>query len=138
MHVRTTAAELARWLELQGGGWHVEGEPALSKSLPIPTTAMSLVHVLRKRSAELVVLAPDTSSFADDAVIGSKDISSAAHVIDGKRLFQLAWVLADGTVADSWLLVEQQPKPGTSDPGSVRTVVDAFRAALPERARTPR
>ena len=42
MHVRTTATELAQWLEHQGGLWHVEGEPVLAKSLPLPTPASSL------------------------------------------------------------------------------------------------
>src|SRR5438045_3278964 len=99
MHVRTTATELARWLEQQGGAWHVEGEPVLSRSLPLPTTASSLVHVLRKRSAEsadLSMLVPDTAPgglVTADAVVTSGEIASVAHVIDGKRVFQLAWIL---------------------------------------------
>jgi hypothetical protein len=138
MHVRTTATELAQWLELQGGAWHVEGEPVLSKSLPLPTTASSLVHVLRKRGSgdsDLAVLAPEPTTLPTDAVVTARDIAGAAHVIDGKRVFQLAWVLADGSVADSWLLVEEPPSPGRSDNGAARSVVDAFRASLTDRTR---
>src|SRR6476661_4435487 len=118
MHVRTTAAELAHWLELQGGVWHVEGEPALSKSLPLPTTAGSLVDVLRRRgpgAVDLAVLAPETSELPPDASVAARDLTSAAHVIDDKRVFQLAWIRPDGTHADSWLLAEQQPTVGRAD-----------------------
>jgi hypothetical protein len=133
MHVRTTATELARWLEQQGGTWHVEGEPVLAKSLPLPTPASSLVDVLRRRSADaadLAVLAPDAARFAEDASIGAHDIAATAHVVDGQRVFQLAWVRPDGTVADSWLLAEQQGRSGRVDNGdAARGVVAAFRAS---------
>lgn len=140
MHVRTTATELAQWLELQGGSWHVEGEPVLSKSLPLPTTAQSLVHVLRKRGADasdLAVLAPDAIALTSDAVVTSRELTSAAHVIDGKRVFQLAWVQPDGSAADSWLLVEEQPTPGKTDNGAARGVVEAFRASLARQTEPP-
>jgi hypothetical protein len=130
MHVRTTATELARWLEQQGGAWHVEGEPALAKSLPLPAPASSLVEVLRKRGGELAVLAPETTSFAEDDAVAAHQISSAAHVVDGQHVFQLAWVKDDGTVADSWLLAEQQPRSQRGDGGAAASnVVAAFRAA---------
>jgi hypothetical protein len=135
MHVRTTAAELARWLEQQGGVWHVEGEPVLARSLPLPTTAASLVEVLRKRTgaaADLAVLAPETTAFSEDASVGAHEIATAAHVIDGLRVFQLAWIGQDGTLADSWLLAEQQHHPGRVDNtgDAARNVVAAFRASV--------
>jgi hypothetical protein len=138
MHVRTTATELAQWLEQQGGLWHVEGEPVLAKSLPLPTPASSLVEVLRKRAPDasaLAVLAPETTALAPDAVVTANEIATAAHVIDGQRVFQLAWIRPDGTVADSWLLAEQQSKPGRADDGAAaRNVVAAFRASMSTRA----
>jgi hypothetical protein len=134
MHVRTTATELAQWLEQQGGSWHVEGEPVLAKSLPLPTPASSLVEVLRKRGPDasaLAVLAPETTVLVPDAVVAADEIAAAAHVIDGQRVFQLAWIRPDGTVADSWLLAEQQSKPGRADDGAAaRNVVAAFRASM--------
>jgi hypothetical protein len=137
MHVRTTATELARWLEQQGGTWHVEGEPVLAKSLPLPTPASSLVDVLRRRApeaSELAVLAPETTTLAEDAAVSAHEIAAAAHLIDGQRVFQLAWIRPDGTVADSWLLAEQQSKPGSTDAGAAaRNVVAAFRAAMGPR-----
>jgi hypothetical protein len=137
MHVRTTATELAQWLEQQGGLWHVEGEPVLAKSLPLPTPASSLVEVLRKRAPDasaLAVLAPETTALAPDAVVSANEIATAAHVIDGQRVFQLAWIRPDGTVADSWLLAEQQSKPGRADDGAAaRNVVAAFRASMATR-----
>lgn len=130
MHVRTTAAELARWLDQQGGVWHVEGEPALAKSLPLPTPAQSLVEVLRKRNDEIAMLAPDTTAFGEDASLLAHEIAQAAHVMDGQRVFQLAWIRPDGTVADSWLLAEQRRKVGRDDDdgAAARGVVAAFRA----------
>jgi hypothetical protein len=130
MHVRTTATELARWLEQQGGSWHVEGEPALAKTLPLPTPASSLVDALRRRGGELAVLAPETTTLAADAAVAAHEISSTAHVVDGQHVFQLAWVRDDGTVADSWLLAEQQPRSQRGDGGAAASnVVAAFRAA---------
>lgn len=137
MHVRTTATELAQWLEQQGGVWHVEGEALLAKSLPLPTPASSLVEVLRKRGPEasaLAVLAPETTTLTADAAVSAHEIATAAHVIDGQRVFQLAWIRPDGTVADSWLLAEQQTKPGSADDGAAaRGVVAAFRASMGTR-----
>ena len=140
MHVRTTATELAQWLEQQGGSWHVEGEPVLARSLPLPTPASSLVDVLRRRSpdaSELAMLAPETTALAPDAPVSASEIATAAHVIDGQRVFQLAWIRPDGTVADSWLLAEQESKPASANDGAAaRGVVAAFRAAM--TTRTPR
>ena len=135
MHVRTTATELAQWLEQQGGLWHVEGEPVLAKSLPLPTPASSLVEVLRRRAGDLEMLAPDATDLVPDSDVTAPDISTAAHVIDGQRVFQLAWVAPDGTAQDSWLLAEQQKEQsGTSDGGAAaRTVVAAYRAAMSRR-----
>ena len=134
MHVRTTATELAQWLEQQGGLWHVEGEPVLAKSLPLPTPASSLVEVLRKRSGDLAVLAPETSTFAEDASVTAAEIAAVVHVVDGQRVFQLAWLEPDGTAQDSWLLAEQRGHSGKGDGGAAaRTVVAAFRAAMSRR-----
>lgn len=106
MHVRTSAAELARWLEQAGGTWTLEGEPALAKSLPVPAPGAVLADALRKRGGELVVLAPDVGAFLENATIVAKDIRDAAFDVDGQRVFQLAWLDADGTQKDSWLLAE--------------------------------
>ena len=134
MHVRTTATELAQWLEQQGGVWHVEGEAVLSKSLPLPTPASSLVDALRKREGDLVVLAPETTTLAPDCAVTASEIATAAHVVDGLRVFQLAWMGPDGTAQDSWLLAEQRPQPGRADSGAAaRNVVAAFRAAMTTR-----
>lgn len=134
MHVRTTSAELAHWLEREGGVWHVEGEVTLAASLPLPSPASSLVDVLRKRAGELAVLAPDMSELRDlgeDAPVTARELSSAAHVIDGQRVFQLAWVHPDGSVQDSWLLAEQKVRAGRVDDGAAaRNVVAAFRASV--------
>jgi hypothetical protein len=131
MHVRTTAMELASWLELAGGVWHVEGESKLAASLPLPSPASALVDALRRRSGALAVLAPDTLTALDeDASVTARELSSAAHLIDGQRVFQLAWVHDDGVVQDSWLLAEQHgPAPGSGDDNAAaRSVVAAFRA----------
>ncbi|HSO34825.1 MAG TPA: hypothetical protein VLT33_19960 [Labilithrix sp.] len=135
MHVRTTASELAQWLERAGGVWHVEGESRLAASLPLPSPASALVDVLRRRAGALAVLAPETSALTelgDDAPVTARELSSAAHVVDGQRVFQLAWVHEDGVVQDSWLLAEQHgPAPGSSDDNAAaRSVVAAFRAAV--------
>jgi len=129
MHVRTTADELASWLERAGGVWHVEGESKLAASLPLPSSASALVEVLRKRSGALAVLAPDTLTADEDAPVTARELSRAAHLIDGQRVFQLAWVHDDGVVQDSWLLAEQHgPAPGSSDDNAAaRSVVAAFR-----------
>jgi hypothetical protein len=133
MHVRTTTTELAAWLEREGGVWHVEGEPALASTLPIPSPASSLVHALRKREAEIEVLAPEASLLAagvEGASLSAHELSSVAHVVDGQRVFQLAWITPEGAVLDSWLLAEQHGRPSRVDDGAAaRGVVDAFRAA---------
>jgi len=134
MHVRTTATELARWLEQQGGVWHVEGEAVLAKSLPLPTPASSLVDALRKREGELLMLAPETTTLAPDCDVTARDLATAAHVVDGQRVFQLAWMGPDGTAQDSWLLAEQRAQPDRADAGAAaRNVVAAFRAAMATR-----
>jgi hypothetical protein len=105
MQVRTTAVDLARWLEQTGGVWTVEGEPMLVQSLPVPAPAKVLAEALRKRPGELVLLAPDTCDLPDESYAGPTELRSAAHDIDGHRVFQLAWVGPDGQ-KDSWLLAE--------------------------------
>ena len=129
MHLRTTANELASWLERAGGVWHVEGEPKLAASLPLPSPASALVEELRRRSCALAVLAPETLTADEDAPVTARELSGAAHLIDGQRVFQLAWVHDDGVVQDSWLLAEQQgPAPGSSDDNAAaRSVAAAFR-----------
>jgi hypothetical protein len=106
MHVRTTAAELALWLDAHGGPWTVEGEPALAKSLPVPSPGSMLADALRQRGGELLVLAPDVGAFYENATIGHKEIRDAAFDVDGNRVFQLAWIEPDGTTKDAWLLCE--------------------------------
>ena len=138
MHVRTTAGELASWLEHAGGSWHVEGEAKLAAALPLPSPASALVDVLRKRRGSLAVLAPEAATLSargEDAPVTVRELSSVAHVIDGQRVFQLAWVHDDGVVQDSWLLAEQRsPSPGsTDDNAAARSVVAAFRAAASKR-----
>jgi hypothetical protein len=131
MHVRTTATELAQWLEHQGGHWHVEGEPALAKSLPLPTPAYSLVDALRRRRGDLAILVPDVSDFAPDSAVSAPDIASTAHIVDGLRVFQLAWLGDDGTAQDSWLLAEQrgQAKSKGGDNGAAAAkLIASFRA----------
>lgn len=128
MHARTTASDLARWIEQQGGHWHVEGEPALAKSLPMPAPASSLVDALARRDGSLAMLLPDTSVLAAGASIPPEEIAAAAHVIDGQRVFQLAWVDTDGTLRDSWLLCEQSKRLSSPDSDAARQVLAAFRA----------
>jgi hypothetical protein len=127
MHVRTTSMDLAHWLEREGGAWHVEGEVTLTASLPVPSPAAALVDVLRRRGGYLAVLTPDMSQLnhlGDNAQITARELSSAAHVVDGQRVFQLAWVENDGTMQDSWLLAEQRGQvPYTDDGSSARNVL---------------
>ena len=134
MHVRTTSAELARWLEVEGGSWHVDGEDTLAGALPLPAPASSLVDLLRRRPGELKVLAPDRSELAElgeDAPVTARELTSAAHVIDGQRVFQLAWIRPDGIVQDSWLLAEQRASKGRGDDGgAARNLVASFRRAV--------
>ena len=92
MNVRTSAAELASWLDQQGGTWTLEGEPALAKTLPMPTPGRVLADALRKRGGELVLLAPDVGAFMENDTIVAKDIRNAAFDVDGQRVFQLAWL----------------------------------------------
>ena len=115
MHARTTATDLARWIEQQGGHWHVEGEPALTKSLPMPAPASSLVDALARRDGSLAMLLPEACLIAADASIRAEEIASAAHLVDGQRVFQLAWIDADGSLRDSWLLCEQSMRISAPD-----------------------
>lgn len=129
MHARTTAGDLARWLAQQGGHWHVEGEPVLSKSLPLPTPASSLVDVLIRRDGELAMLLPDASPLVADAPLAPEQIANAAHLVDGSRVFQLAWIEDGGELRDSWLLCEQRSVRGSyPDDDAATQVIAAFRA----------
>lgn len=129
MHARTTAGDLARWLAQQGGHWHVEGEPALSKSLPLPTPASSLVDVLIRRDGELAMLLPDACPLVPDASLAPEQIANAAHLVDGARVFQLAWIEDGGELRDSWLLCEQRSVRGSyPDDDAATQVIAAFRA----------
>ena len=105
MFVRTTAQELARWLERAGGNWQVDGEPSL-KHLPQPAPAHGLAAALRKRVEELAVLAPTGCPFPEGAIVGERDLVRAAHDISGSSVFQLAWIGPDGVPGDSWLVAE--------------------------------
>lgn len=131
MHVRTTAADLARWLERHGGNWTVDGEPTLAQSLPMPAPASALADALRKRCGELVVLTPETCSAPAEALVGAADIGRAAHLVDGHHVFQLAWVTAEGT-RDSWLLAEHDK---LADSGDVEVtasrIIAGFRQGWP-------
>ena len=136
MHVRTTAAELARWIERQGGVWTVEGEPALARTLPSPAPASALVEVLRRREGHLAILAPEACSLPPDVKIGAAEITLAAHDVGGNRVLQLARIEDDGTTRDSWLIAEdvaassrdlaRTPEGGVS----ASAVVEAWRAGL--------
>lgn len=130
MHVRTTAAELAQWLEETGGSWHIEGELTLSKSLPLPAPASGVVEALRRRTGEIALLAPEDCGLDDGDWIAPEDIGMAAHMIDGERVFQCAWLHADGTMMDSWLLAEQQGLSGMRNigAGAAASVIAAFHA----------
>lgn len=135
MHVRTTARDLARWLEREGGHWTVDGEPSLARSLPLPAPADALVAALDRREQAVAILLPDASPLRCDEAVALDDIRAAAHVVDGHRVFQLAWIGADGELADSWLLAEQRSV-RSSDPGFAAVqVIAAFRAQKPQ---TPR
>lgn len=134
MHVRTTATDLARWLERRGGSWSVDGEPVLAGSLPVPTTAASLADALERRQGELVVLVPDTCSLQEDSFVGAADIESAAHLVEGHYVFQLAWVAAEG-IHDSWLLAEHDAVARSGDgERTAARIVAGVRQAWP----TPR
>ncbi len=102
----TTSVDLARWLELVGGLWTVDGEPVLGRTLPVPASAVPLAHALRARNSELVLLAPGASGIAEGTRLTAREIERAAHWVEGHRVFQLAWVDASGAVTDSWLLAE--------------------------------
>ncbi|MBX3190983.1 MAG: hypothetical protein KF819_28565 [Labilithrix sp.] len=133
MHVRTTATELARWLEETGGSWHIDGEPSLAKSLPLPAPASGVVDALRGRSGPIALLAPDDSGLEDGEPIRPESIGMAAHVVDGERVFQCAWIRPDGTLQDSWLLAEQQGLSGMRNigTGAAASIIAAFRARKP-------
>lgn len=105
MFVRTTAEELARWLERAGGNWQVDGEPSL-KHLPQPAPAHGLAAAVRKRREELAVLAPAECPFPEGAIVGERDLVRVAHDVNGSSVFQLAWIGADGAPGDSWLVAE--------------------------------
>ena len=105
MVLRTTAAELARWLERAGGYWQVHGEASL-RHLPQPAPAATLAAAVRQRNDALTILAPDGCPIAEGTVIGDRDLVRAAHDIDGHSVFQLAWVGADGAPTDAWLVAE--------------------------------
>ncbi len=107
----------------------MEGEPALAKSLPMPAPASSLVDALSRRDGAIVLLLPDGCSVAPESTLTPHDIAAAAHVVDGQRVFQLAWIGPEGDPMDSWLLAEQRSM-RLSDPGTdaARQVLDAFRA----------
>jgi hypothetical protein len=131
MHVRTTARDLARWLERRGGNWSVEGEPVLARSLPAPASAESLADALTSRDGELLVLVPDGTAFDDDAFVGPADLAAAAHMVEGQHVFQLAWVTAEG-IRDSWLLAEHDKAAQSGDgEATAARIVAGFRQAWP-------
>lgn len=131
MHLRTKAEDLARWLERQGGNWTVDGEPSLVRTLPVPASASSLAEVLRRRPSQLLVFAPETCGLPEHAYVGAAQLPTAAHLVDGHHVFQLAWVTPEG-VKDSWLLAEHD-KTAPSDDGEATAtrIVAGFRQAWP-------
>jgi len=131
MHVRTTARDLARWLDRAGGNWTVEGEPSLARSLPLPAPAEALVDALERRDEALAILLPEASSLPCDAAVAVEDIPAAAHLVDGQRVFQLAWIGPDGALADSWLLAEQRRIRPSEPAFAAEQVLAAFRARNP-------
>lgn len=131
MHVRTTAADLARWLERRGGNWTVDGEPALARTLPAPASAESLADALRRREGELLVLAPDGCGVAADTFVGPADLQGVAHVVEGQHVFQLAWVTPEG-IRDSWLLAEHdRTVPSGDGEMTAARIVAGFRQGWP-------
>lgn len=138
MNVRTTAGDLARWLDENGGVWTVEGEPALAKTLPVPAPANILADALRKRQGELVLLTPDPCDLVDGAYAGPSELREAAHDVDGHRVFQLAWVGPEGDTKDSWLLAEhavllssQTPSDGGRSAAAILDMLKGARATVP-------
>jgi hypothetical protein len=131
MYLRTTAEDLARWLERHGGSWTVDGEPTLARALPAPASAPALAQALRGRPGDLVVFAPETCALAEQALVGLGELPQAAHIVEGHHVFQLAWVTDEG-VKDSWLLAEhdKQAQSGDGEATAAR-IVAGFRQAWP-------
>jgi hypothetical protein len=131
MHLRTTADDLARWLERQGGNWTVDGEPSLVRTLPSPTSAVSLAAVLRQRQGELLVFAPETCALPEHAYVGHAELPATAHLVEGHHVFQLAWVSPEGA-RDSWLLAEHDKMAPSGDGEATATrIVAGFKQAWP-------
>jgi hypothetical protein len=131
MHVRTTALDLAKWIERRGGHWTVDGEPVLARSLPAPAHAASLAEALRKRPGELLVLVPDGAAFAEDAFVDMTELQGAAHMIEGQHVFQLAWVTPEG-IRDSWLVAEHDRTiPSGDREETAARIVAGFRQGWP-------
>lgn len=106
MRAFTTSVDLARWLELVGGLWTVDGEPVLGQSLPVPASAAPLAEALRRRNGQIALLAPESCGLPEGTRLHAHEIERAAHWVEGHRVFQVAWVDASGAVTDSWLLAE--------------------------------
>lgn len=95
----------------------------------MPAPASSLVDALGRRDGHLAMLIPDTSPVVADAVLRAEEIGAAAHLVDGQRVFQLAWIGDDGTAGDSWLLCEQRGfRISSPDSDAATQVLAAFRA----------
>jgi hypothetical protein len=56
-HYEISSAELAQWLEQQGGWWNVDGDPLLTGRLPFPCPADELAAELRRLDRPLFVQA---------------------------------------------------------------------------------
>ncbi len=107
MRAFTTAVELARYLELVGGRWTVEGEPVIGRTLPVPASAGPLAQALRAHPGRLALLLPDSCKLQDGTSLRANEIEQTAHWVDSHRVFQLAWAdEVTGLVTDSWLLAE--------------------------------
>jgi hypothetical protein len=142
MHVRTTATDLARWVEDRGGMWTVDGEPQIVGRLPVPAGATAIAEALAKRGGDLAVLLPDGSDLEDGALVTAADLARAAHLVDAHHVFQLAWIDAGGAVKDSWLLAEHDALAQSGETGAAAAKVvaswrEGWRAPSPRIFRKP-
>jgi hypothetical protein len=77
------------------------------------------------------VLAPEPTRFPEEAFVPAAELGQVAHVIDGFSVFQLAWVLPDGAVTDSWLLAEQPAR--VADAAAARGIFSRLRSSRTTR-----
>lgn len=104
-HLDLDASELAHWLDKHARDrlWTVDGDPRITGMLSLPCPGSELAAALKGMRDRLRVFAPEGAQASSP-----DELQSLAQEEYGELVFEVAWLLPDGTQGQRWVLSEDK------------------------------